>query len=567
MLRFLEAKLSLPFSRLCQYSHVSSSFESQNPQFLHVFLIKQGLKFDTSLGTDLILTYFVNGEITIAQSLFKVFFENNIQLLNYRIKHLSVSGFYEKTLYLYSLLRVSNTKPDNFTFPYVLKACANLPDIYEGGSIHTDILKCGFELNIFVANSLVDMYSRMGYLLSARRVFDEMPKRNLVSWNSMISGYGLNGYPVIALELCSLMREEKGTRLDEVSMKIVLPICGQLGEIEVGKSVHAYMVKLGLSLDLVLRTAVMDMYAKCGDLDETERLFEHITFKDVVTWNAMITGYSNARKPGMVLKLFHKMRIENLAPSVVTVLITLQACSDLAVLHVGETIHGYIIRLGISSDVSVGSLLIDMYSKCGKLNSAYLVFRGISRGTVNSWSAMIYGLGMHGCGEAALMGFFEMLKRGIHPDEVCFLVILSSCSHNGLVNEGRKIFDHMMRQFRVKPKMEHYASIVDLLGRAGFIDEAFGFICQMPIEPDISVLGAFLGACRIHGKFEVGKVLGDQLVESCPKTAGYYKLLLSIYGSDGNWDEVFKIRRLMGERCVKMNSGFSLIEMNSLELS
>ncbi|KAF8379508.1 hypothetical protein HHK36_028944 [Tetracentron sinense] len=542
-------------------SSISSSSVSQDPHIHHAFIVKNGLELDSFFSTELLLAYYTNEEISIARSLFAIFFEPSTHFLNSRLKELSEAGFFKKILDLYYLLRLSESKPDNFTFPYVLKACACLSAFKQGKSIHSHVHKSGYGDNVFVANSLIDMYSKFGSLWSANKVFDQMPSRNLVSWNCMISGYALNGFPDMALELCTLMKYE-GMSLDKVGLKIVLPACGQLGALRLGRSAHAHLIVSGLSSDTVLVTAIMDMYAKCGSMDVSERLFNEIPHKDVVTWNAMITGYSQRSQLEMVLRFFYKMQVENVKPSFVTALITLQACADLSILRTGEIIHGYITRLGLSSDESVEALLINMYSKCGKLNLAYQVFQAMTKEDVNSWSALIHGLGMHGYGNAALMGFFKMLKRGINPDGICFLLVLSSCSHTGLVNEGCKIFDYMVAQFGIQPKMEHYVTMVDLMGRAGFIEEAFQFIGRTPMEPDISIWGAFFGACKIHGDFKMVKLFKERLVESDPRTAGYYKLLLNIYASNGSWDEVLKITSLMEEREVHKVLGYSIIEIN-----
>nr|XP_010907493.2 putative pentatricopeptide repeat-containing protein At3g11460, mitochondrial [Elaeis guineensis] len=502
-----------------------------------------------------------NGYLDISNSSLKSHIESEIQSLNQKIKHLANNGFFDKALHLYQHLRVSDTKPDRFTFTYVLKSCVGISTMAGGTSIHSHIIKCGFEHNLFVMNSVVEMYSRFGFLASARQVFNEMPQRSLVSWNLMISGYGTNGYPEAALELCSSMKHH-GMALDKVGLKIVLPICGHVKAFKLGKSIHAHVVLLGLSRDTAISTAVLDMYAKCGELDIAEQIFDEILNKDVVSWNAMITGYSQIGKPKLVLELFNGMLSEGCKPSIPTMLLSLQACTHLSFLHMGKTVHGFIIRLGFSSDVSIKGLLIDMYSKCGELGSACCVFSEISEGNVSSWSCMINGLGMHGYGKEALMAFFGMLKRGIVPDDICFLLLLASCSHCCLITEGRKMFYYMVTQFGVRLNMEHYASMVDLIGRAGCIEEALGFIHEMPMEPDCSVVGAFLGACRIHGHLEMGKVFEECLVGSGWTIAGFYKLLLSIYAGKDRWDEVMKIRSVMEEKKVKGISGCSLIELN-----
>ncbi|XP_042505645.1 pentatricopeptide repeat-containing protein At1g08070, chloroplastic-like [Macadamia integrifolia] len=537
-------------------SSIPFSLDLQNPRASHAFILKNGLESDSRLAIDLLLAYFVNGQPSISQSIFAVLFEANIYSLNSSLRELFSDGFFEQILNLYWVLRLSNGRADNFTFPYVLKACATLAAFEEGFLIHSQILKYGFIGNIFVANSLIDMYSKFGFLQSAREIFDEMPERNLVSWNCIISGYGLNGFPDTALELCSSLKVE-GLKLDKVGLKIVLPACGQLGASRLGKSVHGHVIVSGSSSDTVLATAIMDMYAKCGNLGVAERLFNEITCKDVIAWNALISGYSQRGELEMVLKFFHKMQVEGVGVTVVTVLITLQACGDLASLITGEIIHGYITRIGLVSDTSVEALLINMYSKCGKLNLAHQVFRWISKEDVNSWSAIIRGLGMHGYGEATIMGFFKMLKKGIDPDGLCFLIVLSACSHTGMVKEGFILFDYMVTQFRVQPKLEHYVTMVDLMGRAGLVSEAFEFISSMPLKPDISIWGAFLGACRIHDDFNMAKLSMDQVLRADTRTPGYYNLIMSIYASRGAWEEVFKIRSLMEQSGVHKVSGHS----------
>ncbi|KAJ4952865.1 hypothetical protein NE237_029697 [Protea cynaroides] len=539
-----------------QSSGIPSSLDLRRPWSSHAFVLKNGLESDYSVAIDLLLAYFVNGQLSIAQSIFSVLFKANVYSLNSSLRELASSGFFEQILNLYWVLRLSNGKADNFTFPYVLKACATLVAFEEGILIHSQILKYGFSENIFVANSLIDMYSKLACLQSAREVFDEMPKRNLVSWNCIISGNGLNGFPDTALELCSSLKV-KGLKLDKVGLKIVLPACGQLGALRLGKSVHAHVVVSGLSSDTILATAIVDMYAKCGSLVVAERLFNEIPCKDVITWNAMISGFSQRGELEMVLKFFHKIQVEGLAPTVVTVLIALQACADSASLNTGEIIHGYITRMGLVSDNSVEALLINMYSKCGKLNLAHQVFRWISKEDVNSWSAIIHGLGMHGYGEKTLMGFFQMLKKGINPDGLCFLIVLSACSHSGMVKEGCMLFDYMVTHFRIQPKPEHYAAMVDLMGRAGLVNEAFKFITSMPMKPDISIWGAFLGACRIHDDVKMAKLSMEQMIKADTRTAGYYNLILNIYASRGIWEEVFKIRSLMEQSGVYKVSGHS----------
>ncbi|XP_039136883.1 putative pentatricopeptide repeat-containing protein At3g11460, mitochondrial [Dioscorea cayenensis subsp. rotundata] len=482
--------------------------------------------------------------------------------LKQKIKHFASAGEFEHVFDLCRAVHLSESKLDSFTLPCVLKACTTLLAFEEGLSIHAFIIKSGHECNLYPMNSLIEMYTKLGFLPDARKVFDEMPHRNLVSWNLMISGYGACGYPELALEFCGLMRSQF-IALDEVGIKIILRICGSVQALRAGESIHARVFVFGLSNETALLTAVLDMYGKCRKLDAAEQVFDEILCRDVVCWNAMITGYSKGNKPEKMLELFKNMLVENFKPSIPTMLLSIQACTQLSLLHFGKAVHSYAIKNGFFPDVSIGGLLIDLYSKCGELGSACSVFYGMSkrRLSLNSWSCLMNGLGMHGHGKAVLMVFFQMLKNGIDPDGICFLLILSSCSHNtGFSDIGRRVFRYMVEQFGIRPTMEHYASMVDIIGRSGCLEEALKFICKMPVEPNSDVYGAFLGACRIHGHLEMERVFTDFFVDSDCTIPGFYKLVLSVHACRNNWDEVSKIRRLIEEKRFKSSCGCSLIE-------
>ncbi|KAM0949528.1 putative tetratricopeptide-like helical domain superfamily [Dioscorea sansibarensis] len=482
--------------------------------------------------------------------------------LKHKIKHFASAGEFEHVLDLCRDVHVSESKLDSSTLPCVLKACTTLLAFEEGLSIHAFIIKSGHECNLYAMNSLIEMYNKLGFLPNGRKVFDEMPQRNLVSWNLMISSYGACGCPELALELCGLMRNQF-IALDEVGFKIILRICGSVQALKAGESIHARVLVLGLSNETALLTAVLNMYAKCGKLDAAEQVFDEILCRDVICWNAMITGYSKGGKPEKMLELFKKMVVENFKPSIPTMLLSIQACTQLSLLHFGKAMHSYAIRNGFILDGSIGGLLIDLYSKCGELGSACSVFNEMSkrRLSLNSWSCLMNGLGMHGQGKAVLMVFFQMLKNGIDPDGVCFLLILSSCSHNtGFSDIGRRVFRYMVEQFGIRPTIEHYASIVDIISRSGCLEEALKFICEMPVAPNSDVYGAFLGACRIHGHLEMERVFAKFFVDSECTIPGFYKLVLSVHACRNNWDEVSKVRRLIEEKRFKSISGCSQIE-------
>ncbi|KAG0486217.1 hypothetical protein HPP92_008312 [Vanilla planifolia] len=355
------------------------------------------------------------------------------------IKNFAKAGCFEDALHLYHLVRASNMNATHLPFVYVLKACGGLCSIHEGLSIHGIIIKAGLGQNVTFMNSLIEMYTAFGHLNSAFHVFETMPQRNLVSWNMMVLGYSTCSQPLAALQLCVVMKNN-GICLDAVGLKIVLPICGQVEALQVGKSIHGRLVITGLYNTTALATATMDMYAKCGQVGAATKVFDEIPTKDVVSWNALMTGYIKSRKFEALFLVLYQMFAQGIKPSITTFLLALQACTHLLALQVGKTIHGHIISTGIYVDISVKGLLVDLYCKCGELGFACQAFTEIIYGKVNTWSCMINGLGIHGFARESIMLFFLMLKQGIKPDEVCFLVVLSSCSHQGLTQEGWKVF-------------------------------------------------------------------------------------------------------------------------------
>ncbi|KAK8965934.1 Pentatricopeptide repeat-containing protein [Platanthera guangdongensis] len=476
------------------------------------------------------------------------------------VKLLVKRGFFYDALQLFSLLRASNTDPTNLPIVYALKACGSLPAFNEGLSIHTFITKAGLlDQNLTSMNSLIEMYSSFARVDAARQVFDGMPERNTVSWNMMMFGYGTCGQPAAALDFCNLMKKNR-VSIDTVGFKIILPICGKAGALQAGESVHCHLIISGLLNNTALATAIADMYANCRELCAAEKAFEENLRKDAASWNAMIANYSQARKFESSLELLNQMLAQGHNPSRPTILPSLQACTQLSSLKPGMAIHGLIISNGLYQDVSIKGLVIDMYTKCGEMGPACRVFAEIANCRVNTWSCMINGLGIHGRIQGSLMLFFQMLKNGVEPDDVVFLVLLSSCSHWGSMEEGWKVFFYMFSQFGIRPSMEHWVAMVDLVGRGGWIDEALGFMNEMPLEVDSGLVGAFLGACRIHGNQAMGKEMGDWLIERGCSVAGFYKLLVGIGAGGGNWDEVIRIREVIERRRLRGNSGTSLVE-------
>lgn len=522
----------------------------------------------------------------------------NVQNTNAFSWNMAIRGYSEsenprEAFLLYkSMLRGSNSRPDNYTYPLLLKLCARLSLFWMGHEILGHVLQLGFDLDIYVHNAVIHMLVSCGELEAGRKVFGESSVRDLVSWNSLINGYVRAGLPLEALRIYREM-EAEGVLPDEVTMVGMVSLCSQLGDLDLGREIHLCIEENGLSLTLPLANALMDMYAKCGDLvaaqflfDKMEtktmvswttmivgyaklrqfkvarRLFDEMPEKDVVPWNAMIGGYVQANQCKEALALFHQMLGSNIKPDEVTIVSLLSACSQLGALDVGIWAHHYIEKHNLSLNVALGTALVDMYAKCGNITKALQVFHDIPARNSLTWTAIIGGLALHGNAHDAISHFLEMINVGLVPDDVTFLGVLSACCHGGLVEQGRNFFAQMSSCFNLSPKLKHYSCMVDLLGRAGLLEEAEELIRSMPMEADAVVCGSLFFSCRIHGNVDMGERAARKLLELDPHDSGTYVLLANMYVEARMWEQARKVRKMMRDRGLEKTPGCSLIEVN-----
>eukprot|EP01018_Ginkgo_biloba_P019534 Gb_23934 [translate_table: standard] len=511
--------------------------------------------------TKLVTMYAMSGSMADARLLFDKICPRNVPLWNAMIRAYAWNGPFEEALELYYQMKLTGIQPNKFTFPFVLKACASLSALQDGMGIHDDIIRDGFESDHFVGNSLVAMYAKCGSIETARQVFDKMLVRDLISWNAMIAGYAQNGH---AKEAWTLLKEmqRQGIKPDLITVVSILPVCSLVYGLQQGKGFHTYLIRSGFESSVFASNALVDMYAKCGSTEIARQLFDKMYKRDVISWNAMIAGYAQNGHWNEALILLSQMQLQNVKPNLVTMASILSACAHLSALQQGKEIHGYIIRSETISDV-VGNALIDMYAKCGSIEIARQLFDKMSKGNVVSWNAMIAGYGMHGHSENALSLFSQMQQKGMKPDHITFVSVLSACSYACLLDEGIRCFNSMSQDYCITPMVEHYACMVDLLGRSGLLDEAHNLIKNMPLKPNGAVWGALLGACRIHGNIVLGEHAAEHLFELEPENSGCYVLLSHIYAEAGRWDGVAKVRKIMKDRRVKKSPGCSWIEINN----
>lgn len=498
-------------------------------------------------------------------------------------------------------------RPDVVSLVNVLPSCASLGAIFQGKEVHCFAVRSGLFEDMFVGNALVDLYAKCGMMEEAKKVFERMEIKDVISWNTMVTGYSQTGGFNEALGLLQMMRAEKiqldvvtwsaviagyaqkghgyealdvfrqmqlsGTEANVVTLVSVLSGCASIGALLQGKEIHTYVIKCILNVyqidrenDLLVTTALIDMYAKCKSIIVARSIFDSVLLKDrtVATWTVMIGGYAQHGQADDGLELFSKMFQEDKAgkPNAFTICCVLMACARLSALRLGRQIHAYVFRCPpeYASMVFVENCLIDMYSKCGDIDAARVVFVNMPKRNSVSWTSLLNGYGIHGRGEEALEVFDKMKVADVVPDGITSLVVLYACSHSGMVDQGVRYFNNMHAEFGVAPGLEHYACMVDLLGRAGRLDEAMKLIESMPMEPAPVVWVALLSGCRLHANVELGEYAARRLIELESENDGSYTLLSNIYASARRWKDVARVRSLMKHTGIKKRPGCSWIQ-------
>ncbi|KAH8913168.1 hypothetical protein BDL97_U03600 [Sphagnum fallax] len=393
---------------------------------------------------------------------------------NRRLAKYVKAGEYEKTMELFKQMQKRGMRPDRFTFVPVLNACAGLRALEQGRRAHQLIMQTGCEADVFVGNSLIDMYAKCGSMEEASRVFNKLPSRAAVCWNAMIFGHVKCGEGHKALQLFQKMQHE-GVQPDPATYVGVLNACAGLRALEEGRRAHQLIMQTGCEADVFVGSSLIDMYAKCGSMEEASRVFNKLPSR-VVCWNAMIFGHVKCGEGHKALQLFQKMQHEGVQPDPATYVGVLNACANVVALEEGRRTHERIIQSRCESNVFVKSSLVDMYAKCGSMEDACRVFNTMPSHDVVSWNALLGGFAMHGQGKEALVHFERMCEEGVHPDDITFVCLLSACSHAGFVDEGLRFNALMTTVYRIPAKLEHYTCMVDLLGRAGHLQEAENMI-------------------------------------------------------------------------------------------
>ncbi|KAJ7560384.1 hypothetical protein O6H91_04G126900 [Diphasiastrum complanatum] len=596
-------------------------------KMIHDLIVKDGFNLDIVVGNMLVKMYSKCGSIDDSRKIFDTLSKRDMVSWNAMISAYAKLGQRKQALLIFEQMKQEGLKPNKITYISLLSAYSSPTDLAEGKLVHLQIIENLFEEDVVVGTALVNMYGKCGSLEDARRMFEKMPVRNVISWNCMISAYFQNGNGKGAIQLYDLMQQQHitpdrvtvlnmldvygqsgnlrdackifnqlpqrevslwnaliglhtqhgrwrealqlfrkmqhdGVEPDKITFVNVLSACSNLSDLDQAKQIHALVADAGLESNVIVGTAIVNMYGKCRGLDDALNAFNILPHRDIVAWNAMIAAYAHAGHGREALHFFHHMKSAGLEPDRVTFVSLIDACADIAALAEGKHFHMQVIEQGYEGDIVVGNALVNMYGKGGTLEMAQTMFEKLPRRDVISWNGIITAYAQHACCTGAINSFQQMQWEGIKPNHVTFVSILSACNHAGLVDEGYQYFLCVGANYGVQPTLDHFRCIIDLLGRSGQLDEAETLLQKMPFKPDAMVWMTLLGVCRIHGDVERGQHAADRLLELDSLNAAAYVVLSNIYAEAGRWDDVVKVRKLMADKGVRKEPGQSSIEVN-----
>ncbi|KAK9114610.1 hypothetical protein Syun_021407 [Stephania yunnanensis] len=561
---------------------------------VHCFVIKTGFDRDVFVGTCLVGFYSKNGRIEAAKMVFDDMPVKSNVTWTAIIVGYSESGRSDVALQLFNRLTESDVVPidtdisvnnslidfyakchkvkmnepigletDSFTCTSILTSCGSLRALEQGRQVHSYTIKTNLEMDDFVKNGLIDMYAKCNSLVDAKEVFDIITEHNVISYNAMIEGYASRDMLFEPLGLFQEMRLRSlhPTQLTFVSL---LGLSASLSALDLSKQIHGLIVKFGVSLEIYVGSSLVDVYSKCLCTKDARNVFEGMIERDIVVWNAMVSGYTLNRQGEEALKLFLQLKFLGMKPNEFTYVALVTASSDLVSLIHGQQFHSQLIKIGLDLESYVSNSLLDLYAKCGSIKDARKIFDDIPHRDVVCWNSMISRYAEHGYAQEAVDMFDLMRVEGVVPNYVTFVGVLSACSHVGLVESGLNHFESMISMFGIEPGVEHYASIVSLLGRAGKLDKAKEFIEQMPIEPAAIVWRSLLSACRAAGEVDIGKHAAEMAISLDPKDSGSYILLSNILASKGLWNDVEIVRQKMRGNEVLKEPGHSVLYSRDL---
>lgn len=528
---------------------------------IHANLVKFSHHAEIYVANALVVMYSRCGKMAEAA---RVFYDMEVKdniSWNLMLSGLVQNGLYDETFKMFREMQSACYKPDQCSVLNMLASSGRSGNLFTGMELHAYTIKNDIDGDLQVGNTLIDMYAKCCKINNMKSVFDRILLKDDISWTTIIAGYIQNSCHLKAIQF---FREALMKRVNVDSMIIgsILQACNGLNCISLVKELHGYTMRRELS-DIVLENTLLDLYGQCGYVDYAFYVFETMKNKDVVSWTSMISCYVGNRRAHEGLSQFLSMIASGIKSDSIALVSALSATADLSALRKGKEIHGFLIRKGFIKEGFVAGSLVDMYACCGAVQDSWKVFSCVDDKDLVLWTTIINAYGMHGYGKVAIRLFQMMVDQKIRPDHISFLALLYACSHSALVDEGRRYFKRMICEYKLEPWPEHYVCLVDMLGRANQLDEAFHFVESMEVEPTAAVYCALLNSCRIHHSKKGLDLAAKKLLELDPWDPGNYVLISNVYASQGRWDDVEEVRAKMKEKGLKKDPACSWIEVGN----
>ncbi|XVE91108.1 hypothetical protein DITRI_Ditri20bG0128700 [Diplodiscus trichospermus] len=526
---------------------------------VHSQIITNGYFSNVHLATKLIICYAKFDDMMAAKKVFDKMTERTVVSWTAMISGFSQNGFFKNALLVFLEMRKAGFKGNQFSYGSTLKACTGLRCLERGLQIQGCVEKGRFVRNLFVQSGLLDLHAKCGNMEDASRLFYGMGERDLVSWNVMIGGFAFRGFAEDAFQLLREMMQE-GKMPDCFTLGSVLRVSFGDGGLMKVSQVHGLIARLGFESYNMLAGSLVDAYSKCGSLPCALKLYRNMPTKDIISCTALITSFAREGKHNRnALDLFKEINSMQLGMDNMILCAVLNICANVAELSLGRQIHAFSLKCQPTNDVAMGNALIDVYAKSGEIDDANKVFNEMDERNVISWTSLIAGYGKHGYGHEAIALYEKMEREGMKPNDVTFLSLLFACSHTGLINEGLELFNAMVSKYKILPRVEHFSCMVDLFARGGQLEAAYNLINEMNIEPISSFWGAILGASNIYGNIHIGEAAATHLFNMDPEKSVNYIALAGMYAGAGAWENAWETRKLMDERSVVKDPGYSLL--------
>ncbi|KAM1866221.1 hypothetical protein ACFX13_009097 [Malus domestica] len=542
----------------------SSLEDRRSGEQVHGFVVKSGLQENVFVATSLVSLYSRSGFLGGAEKVFNDMDYKDVQCLNYMILEYGKAGCGEKAIGVFIDLLSSGLEPNDYTFTNLISACVGDVGVDECLQLHGLAVKYGIMGETSVGNAIITMYGKHGMVEEAEAMFYLLDERNLISWTALLSMYVKNGRGDMALDAV-LKILDQGICVDSSCLSTVLDACSECRNLELGCQIHAFCIKLDFDSCVNVGTALIDTYAKCGSLQSARQVFNGLSGKNTASFNALLVGFMeqhrDVEEDSMVL--FSQLRSSGVNPDFITYSRLLSVAAEEACLERGKSLHACTIKAGFEANSTVSNAVITMYAKCGSIEEAYQMFNGMNSRDCVSWNAIISAHALHGEGNKALSLFESMKGEGFAPDELTMLATLQACSYNGLWETGLRLFNEMEPKYGTKSGIEHFACMVDLLGRSGNFSEAIDFIHRSPFPDSPMLWRTLVNVCMLSGNLNYGMLASKRLLDLQPEDAGSYILVSNMYARGGMFDEASKVRTVMNDLKVNKEAGCSWIEVDN----